>query len=213
MAMPAPTLVARPDAVRRARLLNRLTIGYNALEAVVALGAGFVAGSISLVGFGFDSVIETSAALILAWRLHQERRGGCMQESDRLAARAIAASLMALSVVVAVEAARNLAQEARPDASVVGVGVALASVIIMPFLARAKARLAPALGSAAVAADATQTRLCGWLSAVLLVGVGANAAFGWWWADPVSAFGIAGLAGWEGVRAFRAGSLADTCCV
>jgi divalent metal cation (Fe/Co/Zn/Cd) transporter len=204
--------LSRDDAVQRARLLNRLTIGWNSLEGVIAVAAGLAAGSVSLVGFGFDSAIEVSAALILAWRLHQERRDGCTQGSDRTATRAIAVSFAGLALYVGVEAVRDLAAGHHPEASVVGIALAATSLVLMPALARAKRTLAPALGSAAVIADAKQTNLCALLSGVVLVGLGANAALSWWWADPVAGLGIAVLASVESIRTWRAESLADTCC-
>lgn len=202
----------RAAAVSRARLLNRLSIGWNVTEAIAALWLGVAASSVSLVGFGADSVIEVSASVVIAWRLHQERRTGCKMEGDRKATRAIAASLFALALWVAYAAADDLLTSSSPEASVPGVILAAVSVVAMPFLARAKRRLAPALGSAAVIAEADQTQICALLSGVLLVGLTANAFFGWWWADPFAAFGIAGLAAWAGVRAWRAESLEDTCC-
>ena len=202
----------RQGAVRRARLLNKLTIAWNGTEGVVALVAGAVAGSVSLIGFGLDSVIEVSAALILAWRLHQERTGGCMQESDKRATRAIAVSFGLLAVYVAAESVRELATGASAESSVPGLVMAALSLAVMPGLARAKRRLAPALGSRAVEADAAQTKLCALMSAVLLAGLGANALVGWAWADPLAGLGIAALAGNEGVRTWKADSLADTCC-
>lgn len=208
----APPPGERAAALAKAVRLNRLTIGWNAIEGVVAVAAGLVAGSVSLVGFGVDSGIEVSAAVILAWRLRQERHGGCMQTNDRRATRAIALSLGVLAAYVAVEATRDLVSGSQPDTSYVGIAVAALSLIVMPVLASAKRRLAPALGSRAVEADAAQTNICAWLSGVLLVGLGANAVFGWWWADPASALGIAGLAAWEGIRTWRADSLEDTCC-
>jgi divalent metal cation (Fe/Co/Zn/Cd) transporter len=205
--------VDRADAVVRARRLNVITIAWNATEGVVAVAAGIAAGSVSLIGFGFDSGIEVSAALVLAWRLHQERRGGCMQDDDRRATRAIAASFALLAMYVAVEAVRDLLTGTRPDESGVGIVMAALSLGAMPVLARAKRRLAPALGSAAVVADANQTKLCALLSAVLLVGLAANAGAGCWWADPLAGLGIAALAATEARRTWRADSLEDTCCV
>jgi divalent metal cation (Fe/Co/Zn/Cd) transporter len=202
----------RAHALRQSRWLNAATIGWNTVEGVVAVAAGLAAGSVSLVGFGADSAIEVSAALVLAWRLHQERHEGCMQNADRRATRLIAASFAVLAAYVAVEAVRDLITVARPDESIVGVVMAALSLAVMPVLARAKRRLAPALGSAAVVADANQTNLCALLSAVLLVGLAANAALGWWWADPVAGLGIAGLAAVEARRTWRAESLEDTCC-
>jgi divalent metal cation (Fe/Co/Zn/Cd) transporter len=205
-------VATRDAAVERARWLNRATIAWNGLEGVVAIAAGVVAGSVSLIGFGADSAIEVSAALILAWRLHQERRDGCTQEADATATRAIAVSFGALALYVAVDALRHLAGGTHPDVSVPGVVLAALSLAMMPFLARAKAKLAPVLGSAAAVADAKQTRLCALLSAIVLVGLGANAVAGWWWADPVAGLGIAAVAAVEAVRTWRADSLADTCC-
>ncbi|MDQ3573742.1 MAG: cation transporter [Actinomycetota bacterium] len=202
----------RPAAVTRARRLNRLTLGWNVVEGVVALGAGMAAGSVSLIGFGLDSVIEVSASLALAWRLHQEGRGGCMAEYDRRATRAIAVSFAALAGYVWFQATRDLLGGAEPEASVVGVVLAAVSLAVMPVLARAKRRLAPALGSRAAASEADQTRLCALLSAVVLVGLGLNAVLGWWWADPVAALALGVVAAGEAVRTWRADALEDTCC-
>ena len=202
----------REQALSRALLLNRITIGWNTIEGVVAVLAGLAAGSVSLVGFGIDSGIEVSAALILAWRLRQERGDACSQEADTRATKAIGLSFLVLAGYVGIDAMLALAHREAPDASVAGIVIAALSLLVMPTLARAKRRLGPALGSRAVVADADQTRVCWMLSAVLLAGLGANAAFGWWWADPVAALGIAGLAAVEGLRAWRAKSLEDTCC-
>ena len=202
----------RAAAVARARRLNRFSIGWNVIEGIVAIAAGIAAGSVSLVGFGIDSGIEVSAAVILAWRLHQEGRGGCMAPYDRTATRLIAAAFMGLAVYVWVDATTDLLERARPEASLPGLLMAVLSVAVMPWLARQKRALAPALGSQAVSADAHQTSLCALLSAVLIVGVGLNAAFGWWWADPVAALVIGVLALETGRRIWRADSLADTCC-
>jgi len=206
------SITDRSQAVRRARRLNRFSISWNVAEAFVALGAGIAAGSVSLVAFGLDSVIEVSASLILTWRLAQERHDGCTQDADSRATRAIAFSFAALAVYVAVEAVRDLADEEHPEASIVGIVLAALSLAVMPVLAHAKAKLAPVLGSRAQQSEANQTRLCAMLSAVLLVGLAANAAFGWWWADPLAALGIAALALVEARRTWRAESLEDTCC-
>ena len=211
--MAAPDLLLdRPQAVRRARWLNAATIGWNSLEGVIAVTAGVAAGSVSLIGFGFDSGIEVSAAVVLTWRLRQERRTGCTQDADSKATRAIAVTFALLAAYVAVEAVRDLANAAEPEVSPVGVALAAASLLVMPFLARAKRRLAPVLGSAAAAADAAQTNLCALLSAVVLVGLGANWLAGWWWADPLAGLAIAVLAAAEARRTWNAESLADTCC-
>jgi divalent metal cation (Fe/Co/Zn/Cd) transporter len=202
----------RHAAVRRARALNRLTLGWNTVECLVALVAGIAAGSVSLVGFGLDSAIEVSASLILAWRLRQERHGGCMAESDRRATRAIAVSFAALALYVWVEAGRDLLGHHQPGVSAAGLVLTTFSLLVMPFLARAKGRLAPVLGSQAAASEANQTRLCAVLSAVVLAGLALNAVAHWWWADPVAAIVIGGIAATEAVRTWRAEALADTCC-
>jgi divalent metal cation (Fe/Co/Zn/Cd) transporter len=202
----------RAAAVARARRLNRFSLGWNVAECVVAVMAGIAAGSVSLIGFGIDSAIEVSAAVILAWRLHQERRGGCMAAYDDTATRLIAVAFVALAAYVWVDAGTDLVDRARPEASVPGLVLAVVSVLVMPWLARQKRALAPALGSQAVSADAQQTSLCALLSAVLIVGVGLNILFGWWWADPVAALVIGALALEAGRRVWRADTLTDTCC-
>jgi len=208
----APAPLSRAAAVARATLLNRLSLGWNAVECVVAIAAGVAAGSVSLIGFGVDSAVEVSSSLVLAWRLRKERAGGCQQEGDRVAQRLIALSLVALAAWVAVESVRDLAGGDRPDAAPVGVALTALSLAVMPWLARAKRRLAPALGSRALEADATQTRLCAWLSAVVLAGLALRAGAGWWWADPAAGLGVALLAAAEARRVWQADSLADTCC-
>jgi hypothetical protein len=134
------------------------------MEGAVAIGAGWLAGSVSLVGFGLDSAIEVSAAVVLTWRLARERRGGCMQASDQLATRAVALSFGLLAIYVIGDGVFDLVTGTRPHPSLLGVGLAAASLVVMPLLARAKRQLAPVLGSQAVLAEAKQTSLCGWLS-------------------------------------------------
>lgn len=202
----------RDAALRSARRLNVVTIGWNVVEAAVALGAGVAAGSMSLVAFGLDSCVEVSGAVVLAWRLARERRAGCSQPDDHLATRALAVCFFALAGYVAAESVRGLVVGEQPDASAVGIAVTALSLGLMPVLARAKRRLAPVLGSRAQEREANQTRLCAILSGVVLGGLALNAVLGWWWADPVAALVVAGLAAVEGVRSWRAESLEDTCC-
>ena len=203
----------RPQALRRARLLNRVTIGWNVVEAVVALAAGVAAGSLGLIAFGLDSCVEVSGALVLAWRLAREERTGCSQPDDRKATRALAVCFFALAGWVSVNAALDLTGGHEAQVSVVGIVVTSLSLLTMPVLARAKRRLAPVLGSRAQEREASQTRLCAVLSAVVLGGLLLNATLGWWWADPAAALVVAALAVVEGLRSWRADSLADTCCV
>ena len=210
MALTTPP--TRDQAVARQKWLTGATIGWNTVEGVVAIAAGIAAGSVSLIGFGLDSGIEVSAALILAWRLAQERRTGCKQEADRRAQRLIALSFAVLAVYVGVESTRDLVLADRPEESLVGIVMAALSLAVMPALARAKRRQAPLMGSRAVEAEAKQTVLCALMSGGLLVGLGANAALGWWWADPLAGLFIASLAAYETVAVWRADSLEDTCC-
>jgi divalent metal cation (Fe/Co/Zn/Cd) transporter len=206
------TPAARTQALRRARWLNAVTIGWNVVEALVALSAGVAAGSLSLVAFGLDSCVEVSAAVVLAWRLARERRAGCRLPDDRRATRALALSFFALAGWVSVQAGLDLLGRDEASVSEVGIAVTALSLVTMPVLARAKRQLAPVLGSRAQEREASQTRLCALLSGVVLAGLVLNAALGWWWADPVAALAVAGLAAAEGVRSWRAESLADTCC-
>ena len=210
MALTTPT--TRAKAVTRQKRLTAATIGWNVVEGVVAVAAGIAAGSVSLIGFGLDSGVEVSAALVLAWRLAQERRTGCKQDADKRAQRLIAASFAALALYVGVESARDLVLADQPDASPVGIAIAALSLVVMPVLALAKRRLAPVIGSRAVEAEATQTVLCALMSGGLLLGLGANAALGWWWADPLAGLLIASLAAYETVNVWRAESLEHTCC-
>ncbi|MEX2279767.1 MAG: cation transporter [Acidimicrobiia bacterium] len=202
----------RTAVVGRARRLNRLTIGWNVVEGVVAIAAGVAAGSVSLIGFGLDSAIEVSAALVLTWRLARERQADCKVADDRLAQRLVAGSFLLLGIYVGYEATVDLIAGTRPDVSPVGIVLAALSLAVMPWLARAKRRLAPALGSRAASAEADQTMVCAALSAAVLVGLGANALFGWWWADPAAALVIAAGAGSMAYATWKADSLEDTCC-
>ncbi|MCE2512229.1 MAG: cation transporter [Acidimicrobiia bacterium] len=206
------TLTTRDQAVTRQKWLTGLTIGWNSVEGVLAIAAGVAAGSVSLIGFGLDSGIEVSAAVILAWRLAQERRTSCKLEVDKRAQRLIAVSFAALALYVGVESMRDLVMADRPDESLVGIVMATLSLVVMPFLARAKRQQAPLMGSRAVEAEAAQTVLCALMSGGLLLGLGANAALGWWWADPLAGLLIASLAAYETVAVWRADSLEDTCC-
>ncbi len=197
------TLPDRPVLERRARLLAWLTIVWNVVEAVVAIGSGIVAGSLALVGFGIDSSIEVFAAVVVLWRMR-----GVDEERERRALKLIALSFFALAAYVAVEAVRDLLSDSDPDTSRVGIGLAIASLIVMPVLAVAKTRTGRALGNRTVLADAAETKLCTYLSGILLVGLVLDATLDWWWADPIAALGIALLAVREGREAWEG----DDCC-
>ena len=182
---------------RRAFLLEYLTMGWMTVEASVAIAAGLAAGSIAIVGFGLDSVIEFLAAGVVIWEL----RGGSEQRQRR-ALQIIGLTFLALALYVGVQAVRDLAAHARPESSLPGVLVAGAALVVMPLLARAKRRTGRALENPTLVAESAETAFCAWLSATVLVGVGLNALLGWWWADPVAALVIAGFAIKEGLEAW-----------
>ncbi len=199
----APDAGERATLVRRGVRLTYATIGYNALEAVASLGAGVVAGSAALVGFGADSLIEVTAAGAARWRLHGDADVARRERAERVSRRVIGWTFLALGAYVAFDSGSALWHRERPERSVVGVIVLALSVLVMPILARAKRRVAEGLGSAALRADATQTSLCAYLSAVGLAGVGLNALLGWWWADPVAALVMVPIIVREGLEGVR----------
>jgi hypothetical protein len=189
---------------RRAVRLEQATIAYNVVEGIVAVVAGAAAGLVSLVGFGIDSGIEVAAATVVLHRLSAELRGGEIDEGkERRALRFIAFTFFALAAYVTVEGIRRLTGAETPDASPIGVVLTGASVVIMPWLARAKRRAGEALGSRLVVADAAETRLCAWLSLSTFAGLVAYSAFGWTWLDAIAGFVIAGFAVIEGREAWE----------
>lgn len=192
--------------VRRARLLAWLGVGWHGVEATVAVGAGIAAGSIALVGFGADSVVEALAGFIVIWRFAAARAAS--EEAERRAQQLIAASFFLIAAYVGVEAVRNLLGQEIPVASWVGIGLAAVTTVTMPLLANAKARVGNHLGSSATKIEGRQNMLCAYLSIALLVGLGANTILGWWWADPLTALAIAGVAVKEGRESWRG----DACC-
>jgi len=195
---------SRASLVRRARRLAWIGLGWHGVEAGVAIGAGIAAGSVALVGFGADSLIELAAGLVVLWSLASARA-----TREHRAQQMIAVSFYLLSGYVAVEAIRSLAAADRPAVSWIGIGLSVLTLATMPPLATAKARLAEGLGSSATRSESRQTMLCAYLSAGLLLGLGLNALLGWWWADPITALGIAVVAAKEGRNAWRG----EACCV
>lgn len=189
---------------RRIRIAVALTITYNVVEAAVALAAGSVASSGALIGFGLDSVVEVLSAAAVAWQFSAadpERR-------ERTAMRVIAISFFGLAVFVATGSVRALVGAREADHSSIGIALAAVSLVVMPFLSWFERRTGRELGSASAVADSRQTLLCTYLSGVLLVGLVANSALGWSWADPVAALVIAAVAVKEGLEAWRG----DACC-
>lgn len=182
---------ARGNHLGRARQLAAFTVAYNLIEGGVAIGAGFAANSQALIGFGFDSGIESISATVLLWRIGVERRQPERAERvEHIAERLIGISFLILGGYVAFEAITDLVNSERPDTSVVGLVLTALSLVVMPVLARRKRRVADALDSNAARADAAQTMACVWLSAVVLIGLALNAALDWWWADPVAALAV-----------------------
>lgn len=200
----------RPDAERRAHLGRRAqrlagaSVSYNVLEAVVAVSAGTAASSAALVGFGLDSLIEVGSGLVILWQF----RHAVPESRERRALRLIALSFFAMAAYVSVESVRSLVARDHAATSPVGIGLAVASLIVMPVLSWAQRRTGRQLSSGSVVADSKQTLICTYLSAVLLVGLVANALLGWWWADPVAGLVIAVVALREGREAWRG----ETCC-
>src|SRR5918995_1949276 len=196
----------RERLVRRAKQLAWLGVGWHGVEAAIAVGAGVVAGSIALVGFGADSLIESLAGIILLWRFAAAR--ALSESAERSAQKLIGVSFYLIAAYVGFEAVRSLLAGARPEASWIGIGLAAVTLVTMPPLAIAKARVGDKLGSSATRSEGQQNMLCAYLSTALLVGLGANALFGLWWADPVTALLIAGVAVKEGRESWRG----ESCC-
>lgn len=213
MSAPEIVVVSRPALVRRGLALNYLTIGYNVVEAVVAIGAGVVSGSVALLGFGLDSVIEVTASGAAQWRLRADLEMERRERVEHTTLRIIGWSFLALAVYVVIDSANALLRREAPEPSVVGLVLLALSAIVMPVLARAKRRVARAMTSRALEADAMQTSLCAYLSVIALAGVALNAALGWWWADPVAALAMVPIIAKEGMEGVRGEAhCEDECC-
>jgi divalent metal cation (Fe/Co/Zn/Cd) transporter len=203
-----PSGAQRERLERRARLLAWSGIGWHFIEFGIALGAGLAAGSIALVGFGADSLIEAWAGFVVVWLFTGARRTS--HTAERRAQQLIAGSFFILAAYVGVEAIRDLAGAHHPSASWVGVGLAAVTAPTMPLLARAKRRVGQQLNSSATVKEGAQNMLCAYLSVALLIGLMLNATAGWWWADPGAALVIAGVAFREGVESWRGEGCCDT---
>lgn len=197
----------RASLVARGRRLEYLTIVWNSLEGIISIVAGLIAGSIALVSFGFDSLIEVSSGAALLWRLHMdapEKR----ERSERIALKFVGVSFLLLAAYVIFDSIKSLVLGEPPEASYVGIAIATLSLLVMPLLARAKRRVAAGISSRALHADSRQTDICTYLSAILLGGLGLNALFGWWWADPLAALLMAPIIIKEGIEGLRG----EACC-
>ena len=206
--MEASAVFARTRAIKVGRALQYLTIAWNSAECLVALTAGFVAGSIALVGFGFDSAVEVTSSLAALWRLRNDADEAGREAAERRTLKIIGLCFLLLAAYVLCDAAIVLTERRPPDHSRVGIVLAALSMIVMPLLVRSKRRIATRLGSGALEAEARQTQVCAYLSAVLLAGLGLNAGLGWWWSDPVAGLVMVPLIANEGWQAVKG----RTCC-
>ncbi|HKS73294.1 MAG TPA: cation transporter [Terriglobales bacterium] len=201
--------LTREESVRRGIVLERLTIGWNLAECLVAVGAGLSAASIALVGFGIDSAIESTSGVVLLWRLNAESRGRQVAAVERTALKLVAGSFFLLAAYVAWDSATALITHKEPERSFAGIVLAVVSLIVMPLLAKAKRKTAEKLESAALQADSRQTSLCAYLSAILLAGLALNATLGWWWSDPVAGLLMVPIIANEGRRAMKGETCSD----
>jgi divalent metal cation (Fe/Co/Zn/Cd) transporter len=186
---------------RRGLWLEYASMAWMTVEAAVAIISGIIASSIALIGFGVDSVIEFFAATVVVWQLH----GSVSEDRETRALRLIALTFFALATYLAIESITDLVSRHRPEQSTAGIAVTAAALVVMPLLALAKRRTGQELGSQALIADAAESAFCAFTSAATLLGIGLNAWFGWWWADPAAALVIAGLAVKEGIEAWETG--------
>lgn len=199
---------SRRAIAQRGTRLEYFTIAWNSLEAVVAIIAGAIAGSISLVGFGIDSLIEVTSGATLLWRMSVDADVQKRERNERVSVKVVGVCFMALAVYIAHEAISDLTGGKAPEHSVPGILLACVSLVVMPILSRAKKRVGGELGSAAMMADAKQTDFCVCLSAILLAGLVLNVAFGWWWADPVAGLIMTPIIAKEGFHGMKG----DHCC-
>jgi divalent metal cation (Fe/Co/Zn/Cd) transporter len=190
----------REQLVRRGLWLNYASIAYNVVEAIVSIGAGVIAGSVALTGFGFDSAIEVTASIAARRRLRADVDETRRESSERITRRIVGWSFLALAVWVVYDSVKTLARHEVPDRSLVGLTILILSVLIKPVLARAKRKVARALTSRALESEARQTSLCAYLSFIALAGIAANAVLSWWWADPVAALIMVPIIAKEGLE-------------
>ena len=198
----------RHGVAERGKRLEYFTIAWNSLEGLVALVAGAFAGSISLVGFGIDSLIEVTSGTVLLWRMSVDADVESRERNEKLSLRIVGFCFLALVIYITYEAVSDLARKTAPEHSIPGIVLACVSLVVMPILSRAKRKVANALSSAAMNADARQTDFCVYLSAILLAGLLLNAGLGWWWADPIAALTMVPIVAKEGFDGVKA----RTCC-
>jgi divalent metal cation (Fe/Co/Zn/Cd) transporter len=204
-------ILERPAAVLRGRRLEYFTVVWNALEGLVAVVAGIVAGSISLVGFGIDSFIEVTSGSVLLWRMSVDSDVHRREANEKRALRIVGACFLLLGIYITYDSISDLWSKRAPEHSIAGIVLACASLVVMPLLSRAKRKVGRALGSAAMHADAKQTEFCTYLSVILLAGLLLNAFFGLWWADPLAALIMVPIVVKEGIEGLR-GQACTECC-
>lgn len=200
--------IARQTIADRGKRLEYFTIAWNSLEGLIAVAAGVVAGSISLVGFGMDSFIEVTSGATLLWRMSVDADVERRERNEKVSLRIVGVCFLALAIYITYEAVSDLARKTAPEHSIAGIALACVSLVVMPILSRAKKKVGNALNSAAMNADARQTDFCVYLSAVLLAGLVFNAGLGWWWADPIAALTMVPIVAKEGFNGMKA----RTCC-
>lgn len=201
----------RLAVVQRGRRLEYLTVGWNAIEGMVAVAAGLIAGSIALVGFGLDSFIEVTSGLTLLWRMSVDADVHRRELNEKRAVRIVGVCFLLLAAYVAYESVSDLWSKKAPEHSAPGIILACVSLIVMPMLSRAKRKVGLALGSAAMHADAKQTEFCTYLSAILLLGLLFNTIFGLWWADPVAGLVMVPIIAKEGIEGLQGKACIDCC--
>lgn len=204
-------VIDRQAVAKRGKRLEYFTITWNCLEGLVAVVAGAIAGSISLVGFGVDSFIEVTSGATLLWRMAVDSEEHTRERNERLSLRIVGVCFLALSTYIAYESVSDLISRKAPEHSIPGIILAAVSLIAMPILSRAKKKVGKELGSTAMHADARQTDFCVYLSAILLAGLTLNAVFGWWWADPVAAITMVPIIAREGFNGLKGRPCSDSC--
>ncbi len=201
--------VYRASLIKRGRRLEYFTVAWNTLEGLLAVIAALLAGSIALIGFGFDSLIEVASAGVLMWRLHADIDESRRERIEAVTLRVVGLCFMVLAAYVVYEAGISLWRREPPERSIPGIVLAVAALIVMPLLARAKRRIGKSIRSSAMAADAKQTELCAYFAAIALGGLLLNALFGWWWADPAAALAMTPIIVKEGIEALRGETCSD----
>jgi divalent metal cation (Fe/Co/Zn/Cd) transporter len=209
--MSETAVLDRAAIVNRGRRLEHFTIAWNTLEGLVAIVAGAIAGSISLMGFGLDSFVEVTSGSVLLWRMSVDADVHRRERNERRALRVVGVCFVLLATYIAYESIADLLSKRAPEHSVPGIVLACVSLVVMPMLSKAKRKVGRSLGSAAMHADAKQTEFCTYLSAILLAGLLLNALFGLWWADPAAALIMVPIIAKEGIEGLQ-GKTCDDCC-